>query len=234
MDKPIVVITGGSSGYGRAMAELFSQAGNRVLITARGQECLEAAGREIGCATFPMDVTSPADWDSLLSAVEERYGRIDILINNAGGGIAIKEVTDLSVDEVDRTIALNLHSAIYGARTFAPLMKKQRSGTIVNFASVCAKEAWPAWTVYAAAKWGVLGFSKGLYTELQPYGVRVTCVIPAAARTGFQQSAGIGEIQAALRAEDVARAVFDLCNLPRHVVVEEVTIWGIDQVVVPL
>jgi NADP-dependent 3-hydroxy acid dehydrogenase YdfG len=129
---------------------------------------------------------------------------------------------------------LNLNSVIYGSKIFGNMMKSQKSGTIINFGSVCAKEAWPEWTVYAAAKWGVLGFSKGLYTELQPYNVRVTCVNPGASSTGFQKYAGIDEITQKLRPEDVARVVVETCKLPHHVVVEEVTVWGIDQVVIPL
>jgi len=234
MNKPIVVITGGSSGYGKAMATLFTNNGYRVVITARNLDRLSIAQREIGCDIYPMDVTQPKDWEKLHAWVIDHYGRIDILINNAGGGIAIKEVTDLTFIEINQTIMLNLNSAIYGAKIFSPLFKSQKSGTIINFASVCAKEAWPAWSVYAASKWGVLGFSKGLYTELQPHGIRVTCVIPAAASTDFQRSAGIGMINVAMHPEDVAQAVFDVCRLPAHVVVEEITIWGIDQVVVPL
>ena len=234
MEKKLVVITGGSSGYGKAMAGQFSQGGYQVLITARNKDRLADAQRETNCDSFAMDVTQPADWESLHDYIRKQYGRIDILINNAGGGVAIKEVADLTFTEIRQTIDLNLVSAIYGAKVFAPDFQEQKSGTIINFASVCAKEAWPAWTCYAAAKWGVLGFSKGLYTELQPYGIRVTCVVPAAASTGFQNNAGISSIKAALQADDVAKAVFDLCQLPLHVVVEEITIWGIDQVVIPL
>ena len=129
---------------------------------------------------------------------------------------------------------MNLSSVIYGAKTFAPLLLERKQGTIINISSVVAKEAWPGWSAYAASKWGVLGYSKGLYTELQPHGVRVTCVIPARASTGFQRNAGIGEVVNKLQARDVAQTVFDICKLPAHVVVEEVTVWGIDQIVVPL
>ncbi len=111
---------------------------------------------------------------------------------------------------------------------------KAKSGTIINFASACAKEAWPDWSVYAASKWGVLGFSKGLYLELQPYNVRVTCVIPGAGRTGFQNNAGIGAIDYGLHAKDLAQVACDICKLPSNVVIEDVTVWSIDQVVVPL
>lgn len=231
----IVLITGGSGGYGKATAEVFHRAGARVIIAARGKEQLENSKNEIGdIDTFAMDVTSIEDWNSVFEYVTKRYRRLDVLVNNAGGGLAIKETTEISVDEIDRIIKLNLNSVIYGSKTFAPLMKEQKSGTIINISSVCARQSWPAWTVYAAAKAGVLSFSKGLYTELRPDNVRVSCVIPAAASTGFQKNSGIGEIQAALSVYDVARTIQYICELPATAVVEDVTIWGIDQEVVPL
>lgn len=113
-------------------------------------------------------------------------------------------------------------------------MKKQKSGTIINISSVCARQCWPAWSVYAAAKAGVLNFSKGLYTELQPDNIRVTCVIPAAASTGFQNGSGIDEVNNILSVDDIADTVLYVCNLPSRAVVEDVTVWGIDQVVNPL
>ena len=181
-----------------------------------------------------MDVTDFAAWHSARAYVEEKYGRLDVLINNAGGGVAIKPVAEQTKAEIDRAILLNLNSVIYAANTFAPLFMAQRAGTILNMSSVCARQCWPEWSVYAAAKAGVLNFSKGLYTELQPYGVRVTCLIPAAASTGFQKASGIGEVNNILGTDDIAQTALFICKLPPRAVVEDVTVWGIDQVVNPL
>ncbi|HPF55950.1 MAG TPA: SDR family oxidoreductase [Clostridiales bacterium] len=235
MKDKIVLITGGSQGYGKAMAKRFVEGGATVIIAAKNLGKLEAAKQETGCAElFSMDVTSPADWERVKKFIEEKYGRLDVLINNAGGGVAIKEVTEQSIEEIDTAIKLNLNSVIYGSRAFAEMMKTQKSGTILNVSSVCAKEAWSAWSVYASAKSGVLNFSKGLYVELRPYNVRVTTLIPAAANTGFNGSAGIGEVPRLLKPEDIAELTYDICKMPNHVVVEEITIWGIDQEVNPL
>ena len=116
------------------------------------------------------------------------------------------------------------------------MMKSANTGTIINVSSVCAKKAWAGFSVYAAAKWGVLGFSKGLYVELRPFNVRVTCLVPASANTGFSRNAGIGanEKPLLLTARDIADSVYYICTLPEHAVVEELTIWGIDQEVIPL
>jgi NAD(P)-dependent dehydrogenase (short-subunit alcohol dehydrogenase family) len=236
LEGKIALITGGTSGFGKETARLFTRDGAKVIIASnQGEEDLKAAWSELECdAYFQMDVTNPADWDRVYEFVKDKYGRLDFLLNIAGGGVAIMETAKLPIDKIDYTIKLNLNNVIYGSRVFADMMKAQKSGTIVNFASVCAKEAWPEWSVYAAAKWGVLGFTKGLYTELQPHNVRVIAVIPAASSTGFQKGSGIGPVDLKLRPQDVAQVVFDVCKLPEHVVVEEVTVWGMDQIVVPL
>ena len=232
----LTLVTGGTSGFGKATAKLLVEEGAEVIIASiDSEEVLKNVKAKIGCKDYiQMDVTCPVDWEEAYRYVKEKYGRLDMLLNIAGGGVSIKETTEQSVEDIDKIIMLNLNSVIYGTRLFGRLMKEQKSGTIINFASVCAKEAWPEWTVYAAAKWGVLGFSKGLYVELQPHNVRVTCVVPSAASTGFQKGAGIGAVELKLKPENIARVVVDVCKLPEHVVVEEVTVWGIDQIVNPL
>ena len=231
----IVVITGASSGYGKATAKAFKNNGDTVIMVARNLEKLENARKEIGGdLAISMDVTKPEDWDMLVKTVKESFGRLDILVNNAGGGITIKEVADQSIDEIDAVIKLNLNSVIYGCRAFAGMMQAQKNGTMINISSVCARQCWPTWSVYAAAKAGVLNFSKGMYLEMQPHNVRVTCVVPSSASTGFQSACGIGETTDKLLPEDIAETVLYVANLPQRAVVEDVTVWGIDKQVNPL
>lgn len=174
----IVLITGASGGYGKATAEKFVKNGDTVIMASRGKEKLENAFIEVGAdSMLVMDVTSPSDWEKAVKFVTEKYGRIDVLVNNAGGGIAIEEVADQSVENIDKAILLNLNSVIYGCRAFGKMLREQKTGTVINISSVCARECWPGWSVYAAAKAGVLNFSKGFYLEMQPYNVRVTTVI---------------------------------------------------------
>ena len=233
--KNIAIITGASSGYGKAMAKAFKDNGDTVIMTARNKEKLSLALAEVGGdLAFPMDVTVPSDWDALVCAVKEKYGRLDILVNNAGGGITIREVSEFTVEDIDATIKLNLNSVIYGCRAFADMMKEQRCGTMINISSVCARQCWPTWSVYAAAKAGVLNFSKGMYLEMQPHNVRVSCVVPSSASTGFQSACGIGETTDQLLPEDIAETVLYIANLPQRAVVEDVTVWGIDKQVNPL
>lgn len=231
----IVLITGASSGYGKATAKAFKDNGDTVIMASRNGEKLEAARLEVGGdLAVPMDVTKPEDWDRMVELVREKYGRLDVLVNNAGGGIAIKEVRELTIEEIDATIKLNLNSVVYGCRAFAEMMKEQKTGTMINMASVCARQCWPTWSVYAAAKAGVLNFSKGMYLEMQPHNVRVSCVIPSSASTGFQSACGIGETTDKLLSEDVAETVLYIANLPQRAVVEDVTVWGIDKEINPL
>jgi NADP-dependent 3-hydroxy acid dehydrogenase YdfG len=235
LNNQVVLITGGTSGYGKAMAKMFHKAGAKVIIAARHRDSLDATAGEIGgIEAIELDVTNFSQWQDVYSLVQDRYKRLDVLINNAGGGVAIKNIEDQSREEIDDALSLNLSSVIYAANVFTPLFKKQKSGTIINIASVCATHAWPAWSVYAAAKAGVLNFSKGLYTELQPFGVRVSCIIPAAASTGFQKSAGLGETDNQLSPDSIAETALFIAGLPPNAVVEDVTVWGIDQVVTPL
>lgn len=231
----IVLITGASSGYGKATAKAFKNNGDTVIMAARNIEKIEQARKEMGGDfAFSMDVTNPIHWENAVNIIKEKYGRLDILVNNAGGGIAIKEVSEFSTDEIDETIKLNLNSVIYGCRAFADMMKEQKSGTMINISSVCARQCWPTWSVYAAAKAGVLNFSKGMYLEMQPHNVRVTCVIPSSASTGFQSACGIGETTDKLLPEDIAQTVLYVSNLPQRAVVEDVTVWGIDKEINPL
>ena len=233
--KRIVLITGASSGYGKAIAKAFKDNGDTVIMTARNEKKLEQARKEVGGdLAFSMDVTKPQDWENAVKIVKEKYGRLDILVNNAGGGVTIKEVSEFSTEEIDETIKLNLNSVIYGCRAFAPMMKEQNCGTMINISSVCARQCWPTWSVYAAAKAGVLNFSKGMYLEMQPYNVRVTCVVPSSASTGFQSACGIVETTDKLLPEDIAETVLYIANLPQRAVVEDVTVWGIDKQVNPL
>ena len=233
MEQKIGII--GLGLFGASLAKAFKDNGDIVIMTARNEEKLEKARVEVGGdLAFSMDVTIPSEWDKAVNIVKEKYGRLDILVNNAGGGITIKEVSEFTTEEIDATIKLNLNSIIYGCRAFADMMKEQKTGTMINISSVCARQCWPTWSVYAAAKAGVLNFSKGMYLEMQPYNVRVTCVVPSSASTGFQSACGIDETTDKLLPEDIAETILYIANLPQRAVVEDVTVWGIDKMVNPL
>ncbi len=230
-----VLITGATSGYGLETAKLFKEKGYTVIIASRNPEkvsaCVEKYGFDKG---YTLDVTDYDRWEEVRDEIVKDFGGIDILVNNAGAGISIVDTVDQTKENIDKIIALNLTSAIYGSKIFAPIMKEQKDGVIVNISSICARHQWAAWTVYGCAKAGLLSFSKGLYAELRPYGVRVSCVMPGQASTGFQHNSGIGEVEESLKATDIANAVYYCASQPDKVVIEEVTVWGTSQDVQPL
>lgn len=231
----IVLITGATSGYGLATARKFKADGDTVIIASRDagkvEETVKSNGFDDG---FKIDVCNFAEWEALKEYVMSKYGKIDVLVNNAGGGVRIAETVDQTAEDIDKAISLNLNSVIYGSKVFGEIMKNQKDGIIINISSVCARHCWGGWSVYASAKAGVLNFTKGLYVELRPHGVKATCVIPAAAATGFQSNSGIAEENQTLKAEDIADAVYYVANQPKGVVVEEITVWGTSQDVQPL
>jgi NADP-dependent 3-hydroxy acid dehydrogenase YdfG len=233
--KKTVIITGGTSGYGLATAKAFKDAGYTVLITARSKENLEKAQKQTGADfIFQQDVKDYNGWLALYEFAKQNLGEVDVLVNNAGGGISICPIEEHKKETIDEVLALNLASVMYAANVFTPDMKKRGQGTIVNISSVCATHAWADWSVYAAAKAGVLNFTKGLQVELQPYGVRATCVIPASASTGFQSAANLGETKDSLQTEDIANTVLFVAELPNRAIVEDITVWGMSQMVQPL
>lgn len=231
----IVIITGSTSGYGLAAAKKFKEDGDTVIVASRNSEKVESTVKEYGFADgFKIDVTNYDEWEALKDYVIGKYGRVDVLVNNAGGGVCITDTTNQTKENIEKAIALNLTSTIFGSKIFGNIMKEQKDGMIINISSVCARHCWGGWSVYAAAKAGVLNFTKGLYVELRPYGVRATCVIPAAASTDFQKNSGIAEENQTLTTDDIANAILYAANQPKGTVVEEITVWGTSQDVQPL
>ena len=233
--KKTVLITGATNGYGRATAKKFKAEGWYVIIASRNEEKVKKVVSENGFDDgYCLDVSVYDSWVCLRDKIKEKYGCVDVLVNNAGGGVNIADVTEQPHELIDYAVSLNLNSVMYSCKLFGELMKERKSGTVINLSSVCARHCWGGWSVYAAAKAGVLNFTKGFYVEMRPFGVRATCVIPAAASTGFQKNAGIAEECQTLKPQDIANAVYYAATVPEGVVVEEMTVWGTSQDVQPL
>ena len=231
------VVTGGGSGYGAGIAAALVAAGAKVWITGRDAAKLERTAAAIGATPIVADVTRGEDWDRVFAAV----GEVDVLVNNAGAAIRIAETADQPDADIAAAIAVNLTGAIMGAARAAKGMRTRGRGAIVNISSVCAQHAWPGWSVYTAAKAGLLKFSHALHTELRPHGVKVTCVIPSWGRTGFNRAAEIsGASEDAALAkkciapEELGAIVRDILAQPDHLTVPEVTVQPMVQDICPM
>lgn len=235
----IALVTGGAKGFGLGITEQLRAAGAIVWITGRDQTALDSAARTLGVTALQADATSGADWDRAITAVLQAAGRIDILVNNAGGGVKIAATEEQTDESIAAAIALNFTSAVLGCRRVAPLLRRQGSGIIVNISSVAAHHAWPTWGVYGAAKAALNHFSKSLYLELRPHGVRVTTITPSWGATEFTDAAGLGPRDAAtlarcIKPAEIGRLVADTCALPPHLCVQETILWPTVQEVSPL
>jgi short-subunit dehydrogenase len=180
----VVLITGASEGIGAACVESFRTRGARLVLVSRRREKLERfAGPDTLIA--PADVTDPEDRQRAVSAAIDRFGAIDILINNAGIGLYAPAWRAPS-DGVRRMFDLNLFAALGMVQLAAPHMVRQRRGMIVNISSIAGKMTLPWFTMYSASKFALGSMTDGLRMELKPYGVRVMAVCPGYVRTGFQ------------------------------------------------
>ena len=229
------IVTGGSGGYGKGIAAAFKQAGAEVWITGRNERKLQDAAAELGVHAVLADITSGKDWDNVM----KQTGSVDILINNAGGGGTIHPLAEQSDEEIISAINNNLTGTLLGCARAAKIMQQKKSGLIVNISSVCALYAWPAWSVYTAAKAGLSKFSHGLYTELRPYGVRVFCVTPSWGATGFNTAANIPaftpeQSAKAIQPSEMGKLILELAELPDHLNITDITIQPLIQDINPM
>ena len=228
----IVLITGASSGFGMDAARIFAREGSVVVLAARRLDRLTELAGEIQAAggqafPMPLDVTEQAQIDEAVQTCLERFGRIDVLFNNAGfGRLGWLETLDPAAD-IDAQIDVNLRGVIQMARAVLPSMLAQRSGTIINMSSVAGRIAAPLYTIYAATKFGVRGFTDALRRETAPFGVRVCGIYPGAATTEFSLHTRNSQARTKLKtpkfihmtSEYVARKVVSLAKHPRRAVI---------------
>ena len=188
-----------------------------------GQELLRAV-RAVAPETEVVLMTAYGTVEAAVAAmaraVKQRFGTVDVLINNAGK-YASAPLTSMSVAEFDQQIAANLRSVFLVTRAFLPAMIKRRSGDIFNMSSIAGLIAYPGGTGYSAAKFGLTGLSKVMRAELKDKGVRVCCVYPGATASPSWKGSGVSAGRM-MPAEDVARAFLDIYRLSRRTVVEEI------------
>lgn len=182
----VVVVTGGVTGIGGAASLAFAGAGAKVFAQYLGGGPELAAIEKAGIATLKLDLTEQGAPEKLIEAAIGRFGRIDVLVNNAGSLVARIPVVDVDDDFIDRVFDLNCRQLIHCCRLAARLMKAQGAGNIINVTSIAARNgSSPGGAIYAGAKAFVSAFSKTLAKELVGNGIRVNCVSPGTIHTAF-------------------------------------------------
>ena len=230
-----IVITGASSGMGAAAARHLAEKGANVVLGARRAERIEVLAEEIraagGKATAVVtDVTKRSDVQTLVDTAVETYGRIDVLINNAGV-MPLSPLERLKVDEWDQMIDVNLKGVLYGVAAALPHMKAQKSGHIIGLSSVAGHKLFGGSAVYSATKFGVRAISEGLRQEVKPYNIRTTIVSPGAVKTELLEHISETDIQqtnqdyvgeVGVPAETFARLVAFAIGEPEEVDINEI------------
>src|SRR2546427_11135383 len=216
----VVVITGASSGIGESTAKLLARHGAKVVMGARRKDRIDAVVKEISGAGgkaigFAVDVTKRAELEALIKGAVDSFGRVDVMVNNAGI-MPIAPIKLLKVEEWDRQIDVNIKGVLYGVAAALPQMQKQKSGHIINVASVFGIKVFaPGGTVYSATKSAVRALTEGLRVELHPENIRCTMISPGAVATEIPESSS-GEatrknlrefMKMAISANSIARAI---------------------------
>lgn len=187
LEGQVALITGASSGLGRASALAFAQAGADVALFARSERDLQGVAAEVEklgkrVLVLPTDLTDDTALGRAVERVVRDFGRVDVLLNNAGTDVP-GAVKDLSVSDWDRVLAVNLRAPFLLAKAVFPAMQAQGYGTIINVSSVAGKRGWANAAAYCAAKFGLTGFTQALHAEGQAYGIRAVVVYPGAMAT---------------------------------------------------
>lgn len=214
-DGKVAIVTGASTGIGKATAELLADRGARVVIFARSAEKLERIAQKFGdrMVSVAGDVTGVADLERLFSTAEARFGTCDLLVNNAGI-IDPAPLVDTTLERWRRMFSVNVDSIFLTCRRALPAMLAKGAGAIVNVASisgVAGPEKFPGWVSYCASKGAVISLTEALAVEVKDRGVRVNCVSPGSADTQMWADAS-GGAPASMTAEEVAETILFLAS----------------------
>lgn len=235
VDGKVIVITGASSGVGEASARLLSSQGATLVLGARRAERIHALADELNgkggkALAVPTDVTDRTQVKHLVDSAVEKYGRVDVILNNAGV-MPHSPLERLKVDDWEQMIDVNLKGVLYGIAAVLPHMKAQKNGHIINTSSVAGHKVRPGSAVYAATKTAVLVISEGLRQEVKPYNIRTTVISPGAMKTELADSITESDIADGVRkfadmigvtAETFANIVSFTISQPEDVDINEI------------
>ncbi|MBW4472695.1 MAG: SDR family oxidoreductase [Stenomitos rutilans HA7619-LM2] len=225
------LITGASSGIGRATALAFAQAGIHLALVSRTQAKLEAVaadvssyGVNVGC--YPIDLLHVEDVREKIGAITASFGPIDILVNNAGMGYT-GTLANTPLVDWQQVLTLNLTSVFQCIQGILPTMRARQQGTIINVSSIAGQQAFPEWGAYCVSKFGLVALSKTLAAEERQHGIRVVTIAPGSVNTPIWDTDTVHadfDRSAMLTPETVAQSILYTALLPQAAVVEELTL----------
>jgi 3-hydroxy acid dehydrogenase / malonic semialdehyde reductase len=233
-----VFITGATSGFGKAIAEKFAAAGNSIWLTGRRTERLEELKQQLSADNIEilvstLDVRDKQAVNILAQELQQKWGAPDLLVNNAGLALGISSIDEGDTEDWDTMLDTNVKGLLYVTRALSPLMRGQQSGHIINIGSTAGKVVYQNGNVYCATKFAVDALTQSMRIDLLPHNIKVTAINPGMAETEFSLVRFKGDSDKAekfytgfqaLKAEDIADAVYYCANLPPHVCINDLTI----------
>ena len=226
--RKVILVTGGAQGLGKAICTTLSEE-DEVIIGDIQKEKAEKLASEIQqqgghASAIQLDVSREDSVQRGLKQVVDHYGRLDVVINNAGVDVT-KSITELSVEEWDRVITVNLRAPFLVAKFSMPIMASQQDGHIINIVSTACLRAWPNAAAYHASKWGLRGFTQALFSEARQFNIRVTAVIAGGMRTPFLLDRFPGIDQTKLQDPlNVARNIKHIIRGPGETAIPEIMV----------
>ncbi len=241
--KNTILITGATSGFGRAIAVKFAKNGYNVIITGRRKDRLDKLEKELTNAgakvlALNFDVRNKPEVESVIHNLPEEWKNIDILVNNAGLAAGLSHINDGDTDDWDRMIDTNIKGLLYVTRAVAPLMVARNRGHIFNISSIAGKDVYENGNVYCASKSAVDALSKAMRIDLLKHSIRITNIEPGMAETEFsivrfkgdkEKADAVYNGVKALTAEDIADIVYFCATLPAHVCINDLSVTPTQQ-----
>jgi NADP-dependent 3-hydroxy acid dehydrogenase YdfG len=234
LQAQVAIVTGASQGIGYATALRLAQHGVHLMLCARNitklkalSQLIKAQHPTIRCIDRPCDVRDPIQVKAVVDDTIEAFGRLDILINNAGVAPQIGLFQEMSIEDIDRTVDTNLKGSMYFMRSVIPQMVQQQSGAIININSVAGKTAYPYWSVYDASKFGLHALTEAVAEEQRSNNIKVIGIYPGAVDTPIWQGLELEKAprrDGMLEADHVAQAVLYALNQPAKVFIKEVVL----------
>ena len=223
LDDKVAIVTGGSSGIGERIVELFVEEGAKVVVAARRQEEGAALEKRLGVRFIRTDVANESDVKTMVDQTVKWFGRVDCLVNNAGVPSPMVSITEIDVPTIDQLLAVNVRGVMLGIKHVAPVMLEQKAGSIINIGSIAGLRGGASGHIYSATKAAVQSITRSAGAELGEKGIRVNTISPGAIVTGiFAKNAGV-EASKADRLTDVIKGAFaTLQPIPRAGMPEDI------------